>query len=458
MAEYQLVIIGGGLSGIAAGIRAARFGEKTLILEQHFRPGGLNSYYQRQGHLFETGLHAMTNFAGIGDKRAPLNRLFRQLQLSRKSFTVREQICSEIRFPGRSLLFSNDPFLLEEEIFRLFPESIDAFLALKTAIRAHDPFVATPWRSARRFLATALENPDLEDMILLPLMVYGNAEEHDMDLSQFVIMFRAVFEEGFFRPAGTMKDFLSLLVDHYRQFGGEFRFSSPVEKIIIAEGRAQGVRLEDGTEISADAVLSTAGIPETIRLSGWRIPSAPYCGRMSFMETISLVPRHLVAEKDPRRTIVFYNTNSALRYERPESFLDTTWGVVCFPDNFAGLESQDLLSIRVTHAANYSLWKDLGADDYMQTKQRWALASVVASEEIVGKYQETAVFQDSFTPLTIERFTRKAQGAVYGSPVKIRDGVTPWPNLFVAGTDQGFLGIVGAMLSGITVVNLHLLR
>jgi hypothetical protein len=60
--------------------------------------------------------------------------------------------------------------------------------------------------------------------------------------------------------------------------------------------------------------------------------------------------------------------------------------------------------------------------------------------------------------LTIERYTRKAEGAVYGSGVKIKDGVTPWPNLFLAGTDQGYLGIVGAMLSGITIVNRHILR
>ena len=44
IADVQLVIIGGGLSGIAAGIRAARFGLDTLILEQHTIPGGLNSY------------------------------------------------------------------------------------------------------------------------------------------------------------------------------------------------------------------------------------------------------------------------------------------------------------------------------------------------------------------------------------------------------------------------------
>ena len=54
MADYQLVIIGAGLSGLAAGIRAARFGTKTLIVEQHHRAGGLNSWYTFHGHLLET--------------------------------------------------------------------------------------------------------------------------------------------------------------------------------------------------------------------------------------------------------------------------------------------------------------------------------------------------------------------------------------------------------------------
>ena len=61
-----------------------------------------------------------------------------------------------------------------------------------------------------------------------------------------------------------------------------------------------------------------------------------------------------------------------------------------------------------------------------------------------------------FTPVTVERFTGKANGAIYGSPVKIRDGRTPLANLFLAGTDQGYLGIVGAMLSGVTMVNQHI--
>jgi hypothetical protein len=48
-------------------------------------------------------------------------------------------------------------------------------------------------------------------------------------------------------------------------------------------------------------------------------------------------------------------------------------------------------------------------------------------------------------------------GAVYGSPVKRRDGATGIANLNLVGTDQGLVGVVGALLSGVTMANLHVL-
>jgi hypothetical protein len=62
-----------------------------------------------------------------------------------------------------------------------------------------------------------------------------------------------------------------------------------------------------------------------------------------------------------------------------------------------------------------------------------------------------------FTPKTITKFTSHLGGAVYGSPEKAKDGRTELDNLFIAGTDQGFLGIVGAMLSGISIANRNVL-
>ena len=458
MPDYQLIIIGAGLSGLAAGIRAARFGRKTLIVDQHHRPGGLNSYYKFQGHLLETGLHAMTNFAPPQKKRAPLNLLFRQLHLSRRDFKVREQIGSEIAFPGTSLHFSNEPELLQAEVEKHFPACTDRFRRLRRDIAAHDPFQPAPWQSARRFVAGHLHEPLLENMLFLPLMLYGNPEEDDMALSQFVIMFRAIFEEGLFRPENDMSVFLDMLVRQYEDFGGTIRYRTAVDEICINGGRVQGIRLADGSELSAEAVLSTAGLPETIRLSGWEAPTARYSGKMSFTETISLLPASVRPSVRHDRTLIFYSTASGFHYRRPQSLQDSSWGVICFPDNFSGINARDFFSIRVTNPASYPLWRGLNSEAYTREKALCRKNAVQISEQYVGPYSPAIVHQDSFTPLTIERFTRKAEGAVYGSPVKIADGATPWPNLFIAGTDQGYLGIVGSMLSGISIVNHHLLQ
>ena len=223
------MVIGGGLSGLAAGIRLARFGYKVLILEKHSIPGGLNSYYYRQGRLLETGLHAMTNFAPPANKQAPLNRLFRQLKISRKKFVTHQQLQSTILFPdNRTLSFSNDLQQLIDEVNRGFPEASSRFKELVELIRSYDPFVSRPWTSAKGKLNTILADELLTNMLLWPLMMYGSCNEHDMDFDQFVIMFQSVYLEGFFRPEGTIKDFIDMLLEHYRALGGEIRFKTPV--------------------------------------------------------------------------------------------------------------------------------------------------------------------------------------------------------------------------------------
>jgi len=47
---------------------------------------------------------------------------------------------------------------------------------------------------------------------------------------------------------------------------------------------------------------------------------------------------------------------------------------------------------------------------------------------------------------------------VYGSARKSRDGKTHLKNLYICGNDQGLVGIVGAILSGISISNRHLLK
>ena len=50
---YDAIIIGSGLSGLAAGIRLAMFNKKVCIVEKHTVLGGLNSYYVRKNRTFD---------------------------------------------------------------------------------------------------------------------------------------------------------------------------------------------------------------------------------------------------------------------------------------------------------------------------------------------------------------------------------------------------------------------
>ncbi len=73
-------------------------------------------------------------------------------------------------------------------------------------------------------------------------------------------------------------------------------------------------------------------------------------------------------------------------------------------------------------------------------------------------FRGTVIDTDLFTPLTIHRFTGHADGSIYGSARKRPDGATHLNNLFICGNDQGMVGIVGTILSGISIANRHLLK
>ncbi len=146
-------------------------------------------------------------------------------------------------------------------------------------------------------------------------------------------------------------------------------------------------------------------------------------------------------------------------YKNPDDFVDFSSGVICFPGNFQGLATKDLREIRSTHLANYAKWKILSqnAELYKAQKKITSHRSGQCLENIIGSFTANIVYENSFTPVTIERYTSKIDGAIYGNPIKTKDGDIGFTNLFLAGTDQGFLGIIGSMLSGVSIVNQHIL-
>ena len=460
---YDTIIIGAGMSGLAAGIRLAHFDQSVCMLERHYTIGGLNSFYRLRGRDFDVGLHAVTNYSPKGARQGPLARLLRQLRFRWDDFELAPQMGSEIAFPQVRLRFNNDIDFFRAEIAREFPKQIDGFeLLLKNLLDYDELDDGEAFRlSARQVLAEYLSEPLLIEMLLCPVMWYGNARTHDMDFGQFSIMFRAIYLEGFARPKPGVRLILKNLVRRFRSLGGELKLRSGVARILVEQGRAVGVELDNGETLLAKKILSSAGIVETLRLcDDQNHVDAPDAGELSFIETVAVLDCQ-PQEMGHDRTIVFFNDSDQFTWDKPtDALCDPRTGVICSPNNYLYADGAKLEEgiLRTTMLANHDHWNALDEEKYQLAKLHWFDRVTESTAQIVPDYRHHIVDSDMFTPTTIRRFTWHDHGAVYGAPEKQLDGTTHLPNLFLCGTDQGFVGIVGAMVSGISMANRHLLK
>lgn len=458
--RYDAIVIGAGMSGLAAGIRLAQFDKRVVILERHYLWGGLNSFYKRSGRRFDTGLHALTNFVPKGTAGAPLTKILRQLRIPYDELRLVPQTWSQTVAPGVRLRFANQFGLLAEDVASAFPSQSDGFARLVRAVAGHDPFVEDGVeRSAREVVESFLSDRLLVDLLFVPILYYGSAREDDVEWDQFVILFRSLFCEGFAQPEGGVKRLLDVLVARYRALGGELRMRTGVARLVVensgAGPLARGVVLDDGTELLADQVLSSAGWAETMRLQARDVPTEEI-GRLSFFETISVLDQPL-AKLGLDATITFFHVGPGFRYRRPPTPIDTESGVICAADNYRGAVPANEGVLRVTALANYGCWSELAPDDYARTKADAVEALLDSASHFAPDPRPHTRYRDAFTPRTIRHYTGHIDGAVYGSPKKRRNGETGVGGLHLIGTDQGFLGVVGALLSGITMANRHAL-
>lgn len=458
--RYDAIVIGAGMSGLAAGIRLAQMGKRTAVLERHYLWGGLNSFFKREGRRLDTGLHALTNYVPRGTPGAPLTKLLRQLRIPYEALELAPQGFSQTVFRvGGELLrlrYSNDPELLRSEIARAFPAEVDGFERLLAALPTFSDESAEGFAtSARVKLAHFLRDPLLVEMLMAGASYYGCPTERDMSWNDYGVLFRSIHVEGMARPEGGVKRVLDVLRERLAAEGGELRTRTGVKRIVIENGVARGVELDDGEQLECECVLSSAGLVETRELCGLETDERDV-GRLTFVETTTVLdcePRELGHEA----TITFFNDGERFEYACPEGLVDLRSGVLTCPNNYASRTPLEEGYVRATVMANYSRWKELTSESYAQQKSRVydEVQRVIANFGPDTRLH--ARWSDTFTPLTIERYTGKRGGAVYGSPRKLRDGASDVRGLHVIGTDQGLVGIVGTLLSGILIANRTLL-
>ncbi len=148
--------------------------------------------------------------------------------------------------------------------------------------------------------------------------------------------------------------------------------------------------------------------------------------------------------------------------ERPKDTLcDLRTGVICSPNNYAYDPSEGELDagyMRLSGLADYERWMSLDEDRYQREKLRWYDRMTAAAVRYVPDFRRRVIATDLFTPKTVRRFTFHDNGAVLRRTPKTARRCYPSKQSLPMRSDQGFVGIVGAIFSGISIANQHCLR
>ena len=466
--HYDVIVIGAGLSGLSAAVRLGMFEKKVLLLEKHYVVGGLNSFYAKGSKKFDVGLHALTNYPSeYSGKKSPLLKLCRQLRIPFDSLNLHEQSHSRISFPGKELVFNNYFPDFIEQINQHFPKSIDSLSKLLKKMEEFPAYsVDAPEISTREILANSEIEPLLGEMLLCPTCYYGSARSDDIDFPTFVMLFDAIFKQGLARPQLGIRAFLDPLCKKLKDLGIERRMNTGVKRLHTKNEKVQVIELESGESLTADQIISTCGGIETelLLVDSKGKNTSTELGEFSVIESISVIqgtPKQFGWEE----TVIFFNNSEKFHYKCPDELADMRSGVICIPENYKSITEASDFRLRITHPANFSKWNGLSKEDYQKQKSaheslllKNGLQYLNDSKMNVESLSKNILMTDTFTPKTIKRFTSHENGTLYGSPSKARDGSTRFKNLFLAGTDQGYIGIVGAMLGGIAIANNRILR
>jgi len=299
--DYDVIIVGAGHNGLTAGVELSRAGKKVLILEKTEGPGGMAATRELfPGYKHSVGAWALLVFR---------DELLKYLELDKEGFEV-------IRPESSYTVFGDDgaaPFIgycdpidlanhmVEDHGFETmqgFQDLASYFTAWKEVF---DEYVGKPAPPIEEIIA-GIEDKEKREAVAA--LTFGSTVEvlrkffPDPGMAATIqgsLCASAVdgthlgpFSKGsaaslsyhycagdnydFKIPRGGIGELSYALERVFKRYagplGGEVRYKNPIGRLLMENGEVQGVELETGESIRAQAVISTLDAYSTfVRLS-----------------------------------------------------------------------------------------------------------------------------------------------------------------------------------------------
>ncbi|MDP6520988.1 MAG: NAD(P)/FAD-dependent oxidoreductase [Planctomycetota bacterium] len=494
---FDVIVIGAGMGGMSAAAALARLGRRVLLLEQHYLPGGYTHMFERQGFAFDVGVHAL----GELREKDVCRRMLNYLAEGEVPMRHLGDPYDRFRFPdGFRIDFPANGYAFADSLKAAFPDQADAVtrylsLARQAASSARVLFAARAlpatlggWlRGAQRAIgrdwwslttADVLDEAGVTGQLRTVLAAQWGYIGEPPASAAFPIqaLVHSHYANGAWYPVGGSKALAAALVGTVKRRGGRCLVRAEVETVTTDEGRADGVRLADGTEFKAPIVISAAGArttaarlaPRELRDSPWskailELPSSPpyLCLNLGFEGDIA------AAGAQPSNLWLFSNWNeNECHWNAAEAgslphILYVSFPSLKDPEHRAGPDQK-----HTGECVTFVPW-DLFAPfadssfgqreaAYIQLKEDLTARMVAKLREALPEVAEMIVYKDLSTPLSAEHFVHAHRGAIYGlatTPERFAcpslRARTPVKGFYLSGVDMGGPGVAGAMAAGI---------
>lgn len=456
------LVIGAGPSGLACALRLALSGAKVALVEKHTKIGGLNSFYaksfEKNGEKsrieLDVGLHALTNYSDANNKSATLNKLFRSLRINRHQLELCQQSFSWIKYGDSKLTFTNDIKQLTDSIVESYPSEALSWNNFLHYVKDYNEFDANQvnYTSAKSELNKFFQNNDFIQHILFPVLAYGSPWEDDMDFNLFICIFRSMFLEGLCRPKGGIRAWWSALTENMEKFSVQMLLGESVQKIQDIES-GEIIVTTSKREIIAQQVFTSAGLIETQELLDEKTNFKSQTSPLGFIELMVIFDKDFSLNKE-LPTLGFYAKDKKKYYHATKESINTDMAIYCFPSRYQGEQKNCQGMVRITCMTNPLLWFAYSAEEYKEEKNKIKQKMLEQLFEDFAYFKDLKIiFTDIFTPKTIHKYSWHHHGSLYGAKLKIKEGTLTNKKIIYIGADQGYPGITGSMLSGVSMAN-----
>jgi len=429
----KVVVIGGGIAGLSAGIYTQKCGFSVTVVERNDIAGGICTSWKRNGYLFEGGMHWL---AGSSPKSA-VNKAWRYVGALDDSVTIRfPEPFLEYSHNGTPIRLYRNVETTERELLRLAPEDAKEIKEFCSNIRKIKNLDA-PLIDIRGVKVTKKNPPPLSIMLSgisamrLIMSLAGTTRDQyisrfsnkglrelirsitadDMGIAPFFFSFGSLNSGDGGFPEGGSLPFVNRMVKKFTGLGGKLLLNTSADKVIVERNKAVGVQVGD-KRLVADAVIVTSDTMLVDRL--FDIPlKSKWLDEMQANTSPSMaVFVCLGIDADLRK----YPVNGMYKLNRPIQLAAETYeyigaGNYANDPNYspAGKTAMTMQFPGDT----YDYWKKLKKEEgrYDQEKQRFGKEVVAALTERIPEMEGKVEVCDIATPLTYERYCANWKGS-----------------------------------------------